>query len=123
MTKHCLYCGLQFSDTTQFCPDCGRPTESDFIIRPTQASELEYLRRQLQEQDDLIRQLALTRTMRGETSRTAAHLTDQRRIRGTHRRRTSATVSSSGRSCIPRATLDRSTVSRRASSQLPVFLC
>lgn len=25
--KDCLYCGLQFSDTTDFCPDCGRPTE------------------------------------------------------------------------------------------------
>ncbi len=25
--KDCLYCGLQFSATADFCPNCGRPTE------------------------------------------------------------------------------------------------
>ena len=25
--KNCLYCGLQLPDTTDFCPECGRPTE------------------------------------------------------------------------------------------------
>ncbi|GAC1350436.1 MAG: hypothetical protein NVSMB27_32950 [Ktedonobacteraceae bacterium] len=25
--KDCLYCGLQFSATTAFCPNCGRPIE------------------------------------------------------------------------------------------------
>jgi hypothetical protein len=25
--KDCLCCGLQFSATTDFCPNCGRPTE------------------------------------------------------------------------------------------------
>lgn len=57
MTKDCLYCGLQFSETTKFCPYCGRPTESGFKIRPIQESELERLRRELKEKDDLIRQL------------------------------------------------------------------
>ncbi len=57
MAKDCLHCGLQFSDTTEFCPDCGRPTEKGFIIRPpAQESELEHLRRQIQKKDDLIRQ-------------------------------------------------------------------
>lgn len=58
MTKECLYCGLQFSETTKFCPNCGRPTESGFKIRPIQESELERLRRKLKEKEDLIRQLA-----------------------------------------------------------------
>ena len=53
MAKDCLYCGLQFSDTTNFCPNCGRPTERDFIIRPNQESELDRLRKELQEKDDL----------------------------------------------------------------------
>jgi predicted amidophosphoribosyltransferase len=63
MTKDCLYCGLQFSDTTNFCPNCGRPTESGFRIRPIQESELDRLRREMKEKDDLIRQLVLTRAM------------------------------------------------------------
>ena len=25
--KNCLYCGLQHPDTTDFCPECGRPIE------------------------------------------------------------------------------------------------
>ncbi len=25
--KNCLYCGLQLPDTTDFCPECGRPIE------------------------------------------------------------------------------------------------
>jgi predicted amidophosphoribosyltransferase len=57
MTKDCLYCGLQFSETTNFCPNCGRPTESGFKIRPIQESELERLHRELKEKDDLIRKL------------------------------------------------------------------
>jgi predicted amidophosphoribosyltransferase len=60
MAKDCLYCGLQFSDTTHFCPNCGRPTESGFSIRPIQESELERLRREMKEKDDLIRQLVLS---------------------------------------------------------------
>ncbi len=67
MAKECLYCGLQFSDTTNFCPNCGRPTQSGFSIRPMQESEVDHLRRELQEQDDLIRQLLLTCTLRGGT--------------------------------------------------------
>ena len=49
MAKDCLYCGLQFSDTTNFCPNCGRPTERDLIIRPNQESELDRLRKEIQE--------------------------------------------------------------------------
>ena len=70
MARDCLYCGLQFSDTTNFCPNCGRPTERDFIIRPHQESELDRLRKEIQEKDDLIRQLVLTRTMPGEACST-----------------------------------------------------
>lgn len=69
MARDCLYCGLQFSDTTNFCPNCGRPTERGFIILPNQESELDRLRKELQEKDDLIRQLGLTRPMPGEASR------------------------------------------------------
>ena len=64
MTKDCLYCSLQFSDTTHFCPKCGRPTESGFEIRPNQGSELERLRKDVKEKDELIRQLILTRNSR-----------------------------------------------------------
>ena len=71
MAKDCLYCGLQFSDTTNFCSNCGRPTERDFIIRPNQESELDRLRKEIQEKDDLIRQLVLARTMPGEARSTA----------------------------------------------------
>jgi hypothetical protein len=63
MAKECLYCSLQFSDTTNFCFNCGRPTESGFKIRPIQEFELDYLRREIKRKDDLIRQLVLTRTM------------------------------------------------------------
>jgi hypothetical protein len=73
MTKYCLYCCLQFSDTTKFCHNCGRPTESGFIVRPKQESELDRLRQEMKEKDELIRQLKLTRTMRGEASGVAAH--------------------------------------------------
>src|SRR5579859_5652501 len=40
MAKYCLYCGLRFSETTQFCPECGRPTESGFAVRPVQGSKI-----------------------------------------------------------------------------------
>jgi hypothetical protein len=66
MIKDCLYCGLQFFDTTRFCSNCGRPTESGFSIRPIQESEVERLRREMKEKDNLIRQLTLTRTMRAK---------------------------------------------------------
>jgi hypothetical protein len=75
MAKDCLYCGLQFSDSTHFCPNCGRPTERCFIIRPIQESELDRLHREMKEKDDLIRKLVLTRTLRGEASRAAARST------------------------------------------------
>lgn len=66
------YCGLQFAATT-FCPDCGRPTVSGFSIRPLQEQESEAacLCRELQEKDELIRQLLLTRTQGRDASRAA----------------------------------------------------
>jgi hypothetical protein len=88
MAKDCLYCGLRFSDTTHFCPNCGRPTESGFIIRPIQESELERLCREVKEKDDLIRQLLLTRTRRilgdnsesrGQASTRATHVVNEQR--------------------------------------------
>ena len=57
MAKYCLYCGLQYSDATNFCFNCGRPTEKGFTIRPIQESEFDRLRREMKEKDDLIRQL------------------------------------------------------------------
>src|SRR2546421_9437300 len=82
MAKDCLYCGLQFTDTTQFCPNCGRLIESGFSIRLRQESEVDCLRRELKEKDELIRQLILTRTMRGEASHAIARSTGRRRLCG-----------------------------------------
>jgi hypothetical protein len=65
--KDCLYCGLQFPDTTHFCPNCGRRTESDFKIRAIKESELERLRRELKEKEELIRSIkAKTSPLNGE---------------------------------------------------------
>lgn len=97
MARECLYCGLQFAATTMFCPNCGRPTASGFSIRPMQESEVDCLRRELQEKDELIRQLVLTRTLRGDASRAAVRSTDHRGIRGSDGRRASTRVLSSER--------------------------
>ncbi len=64
MAKDCLHCGLQYSDTTNFCPNCGRSTERGFRIRPIQESEFDRLCRAIKEKDDLIRQLLLALTQR-----------------------------------------------------------
>jgi hypothetical protein len=64
MTKDCLYCGLQYSDTTNFCPDCGRLTEKGFKIRPVQESEFDRICKEMKEKDDLIRQLVLVLSRR-----------------------------------------------------------
>jgi hypothetical protein len=98
MAKECLYCGLQFADTTNFCPNCGRLIESGFSIRPMQESEVDCLRREVKEKDELIRQLVLTRTMRVEASRAAARSTGRRGLCGSEGRRASARVLSCGRS-------------------------
>jgi predicted amidophosphoribosyltransferase len=98
MAKDCLHCGLQFSDTTNFCPTCGRPTESGFRIRPMQESELDRLHREIKEKDDLIRQLVLTRPMRGHARRAAGRSNGRHGIHGSNGRRASATAPSSGRS-------------------------
>lgn len=71
MAKDCLYCGLQFADTTQFCPNCGRPLESGFVIRPFRESEVDRLHRELKEKDELIRQLVLALARLGEIPRAA----------------------------------------------------
>ena len=55
MATECLYCGLQLPDTTAFCPDCGRPIERGFVIRPIQESELDRLRKEMKRKDDLLR--------------------------------------------------------------------
>ena len=56
MAKGCLYCGLQLPDTTRFCPQCGRPIERGFVIRPIQESEFDCLRKEMKGKDDLLRQ-------------------------------------------------------------------
>ncbi len=98
MAKDCLYCGLQFSDTTHFCFNCGRPTESGFKIRPIQESELDRLRREMEGKDDLIRQLVLTRALRGEASPAAARSTGRCGMSGNDGRPPSARMLSSVRS-------------------------
>ena len=64
MAKDCLYCGLQFADTTNFCPNCGRPIERNFRISPKQESVLDRLHKEMKEKDDLIRQLVLAERRR-----------------------------------------------------------
>jgi predicted amidophosphoribosyltransferase len=44
MAKWCLYCGLQLPETADFCPQCGRPIERGFAIRPIQEPEFDCLR-------------------------------------------------------------------------------
>ena len=56
MAIGCLYCGLQLPDTAEFCPECGRPRERGFAIRPMQESEFDGLRKEMKGKDDLIRQ-------------------------------------------------------------------
>ncbi len=94
MTKDCLYCGLRFADTTRFCPNCGRPTESDFIIRRLQESEVDRLHRELKEKDELIRQLVLTLVRLGEIPN-AAHSNGRRRKHDNNGKRANATTEAS----------------------------
>ena len=56
MATTCLYCGLQLPDTAEFCPECGRPIERDFEIRPLQPSEWDRLGKEMKAKDDLQRQ-------------------------------------------------------------------
>lgn len=56
MATGCLYCGLQLPDTTEYCPLCGRPIEKGFEIRPIQVSEFDRLRKEMKNEDDLVRQ-------------------------------------------------------------------
>ena len=49
MTTACLYCGLRLPDTAEFCPECGRPIERGFEIRPIQESEFDCLREEKRE--------------------------------------------------------------------------
>jgi predicted RNA-binding Zn-ribbon protein involved in translation (DUF1610 family) len=56
MTKSCLYCDLQLPDAADFCPQCGRPIERGFAIRPIQEPEFERLHKEMKGKDDLIRQ-------------------------------------------------------------------
>ena len=49
MTKGCLYCGLRLPNTAEFCPECGRPIERGFAIRPIQESEFDCLREEKRE--------------------------------------------------------------------------
>jgi zinc-ribbon domain len=56
MAIGCLYCGLQLPDTAEFCPNCGRPRERGFEIRPIQESEFDGLRKEMKAKDDLKRQ-------------------------------------------------------------------
>ena len=65
MAKDCLYCGLQFSDTTKFCSNCGRPTERGFRILPIQKSKFNHLSREPKEKDDPLRRQRFYSSRRG----------------------------------------------------------
>jgi predicted amidophosphoribosyltransferase len=56
MATACLYCGLQFPDTAEFCPQCGRPIERGFEIRPLQPSAWDGLGKEMKAKDVLQRQ-------------------------------------------------------------------
>jgi len=64
MAKDCLYCGLQYSDNTNFCPDCGRPTESGFRIRSSQELEFVLLLKEMKGKDALVQKLVLALSSR-----------------------------------------------------------
>ena len=87
MAKECLYCSLRFPETTTFCPDCGRLTVNGFTIRPTQEYEVDCLRREIKEKDELIRHLVRARTRWSDVSRVAAHSTGRRGIHGSNGRK------------------------------------
>ena len=59
MAKDCLYCGLQYSDNTNFCPACGRTTESGFRIHSSQELEFVLLLKEMKGKDDLVQKLVL----------------------------------------------------------------
>ncbi len=42
--------------TADFCPQCGRPIERGFVIRPIQEAEFASLRKKMKGKDDLLRQ-------------------------------------------------------------------
>jgi predicted RNA-binding Zn-ribbon protein involved in translation (DUF1610 family) len=56
MATTCLYCGLQLPDTAKFCPECGRPIERDFEIRPLQPSAWDRPGKETKAKDNLQRQ-------------------------------------------------------------------
>ncbi len=59
MTTGCLYCGLQLPATAEFCPECGRPIERGFAIRPMRESELDWLRKQMKVQAERLHEREL----------------------------------------------------------------
>ena len=54
--KNCLCCGFQLPDTIDFCPECGRPIERGFEIRPIQESELDCPHKEMKGKDTLVQQ-------------------------------------------------------------------
>lgn len=63
MNKICFYCSLQFPEDADFCPACGRFLEKNVPIRVVHVTQLDILREQLKEKDDLIRSLILTQSL------------------------------------------------------------
>src|SRR5712691_4637374 len=59
LRRACVYCGIEFADTTQFCHSCGRATEKGFCIRPMLRSIYDY-RASLKEKEELRRQRGLS---------------------------------------------------------------
>jgi len=56
IAKRCLYCDLRLPDTAEFCPQCGRPIERGFRIRPIRESEADCPDTEIEGKDDFVRQ-------------------------------------------------------------------
>ena len=52
--KSCLYCCIQLPDRAAFCPECGRPVESCYKIRPMQNCEFDNLHTELTENSESV---------------------------------------------------------------------
>ena len=55
IAKGCLYCGLRLPEHANFCPECGRPLEKDYVTCATQESDADCLHTVIEGKDDLAR--------------------------------------------------------------------
>jgi hypothetical protein len=53
-SKICLYCGLQFPGSANFCPECGRFIERGYKILPVQKAECERPYKEMKQEEKCI---------------------------------------------------------------------